>query len=153
MIKVLMMVTASLFSVVALAKKPVGPAGCGLGNVFFGKDSQILAATTNGSSGTQTFGITSGTSNCVDAQGVAKLESYVEANSIALANDISRGQGETLEGLTQVLQCSTPTEVHSLFKSNYSEIYKNGTDDTAAVTRGMRAVLKSHQEVGQGCKG
>ena len=42
-------------------------AGCGLGYVLFGhgdnsKIMQILAATTNGTSGNQTFGMTTGTS-------------------------------------------------------------------------------------------
>src|SRR6186713_935077 len=44
-----------------------GPAGCGLGSMIFEPDSgftQVFAATTNGTSGNQTFGITSGTSNC-----------------------------------------------------------------------------------------
>ena len=45
-----------------------GMAGCGLGSLLFGNDNttlmQILAATTNGLFGSQTFGITSGTSNC-----------------------------------------------------------------------------------------
>jgi len=42
--------------------------GCGLGSVIFkGQDAllfQILAVTTNGTSGNQTFGITTGTLNC-----------------------------------------------------------------------------------------
>ena len=43
-----------------------GPAGCGLGSMIFDPDSgftQIFAATTNGTSGNQTFGISTGTSN------------------------------------------------------------------------------------------
>ena len=42
--------------------------GCGLGSLVIKDQStvmlQVLAATTNGTSGSQTFGITSGTSNC-----------------------------------------------------------------------------------------
>ena len=51
-----------------------GPAGCGLGSMIFEPDSgftQVFAATTNGTSGNQTFGITSGTSNCASG-GVVK---------------------------------------------------------------------------------
>ena len=43
-----------------------GPAGCGLGNMIVGGGtgfSQVFASTTNTTSGTQTSGITSGTSN------------------------------------------------------------------------------------------
>ncbi len=43
-----------------------GVAGCGLGSMVFGNQEggiQVIAATLNGT-GIQTFGITSGTSNC-----------------------------------------------------------------------------------------
>ncbi len=48
---------------------PYGTAGCGLGSIVIGSKPgmmQIFAATTNGTSASQSFGITSGTSNCVD---------------------------------------------------------------------------------------
>ena len=44
-----------------------GMAGCGLGSILFGAKPgkiQILSGTTNGIYGNQTFGISSGTSNC-----------------------------------------------------------------------------------------
>ena len=47
-----------------------GPAGCGLGSIVMGSKPgfmQVFAASTNGCSGSQTFGITTGTSNCKDA--------------------------------------------------------------------------------------
>src|SRR3954469_2639303 len=54
-----------------------GMAGCGLGSLIFGPvnspGAQILAATTNSTFGSQTFGITSGTSNCVSG-GVVALD-------------------------------------------------------------------------------
>src|SRR5262245_61167540 len=54
-----------------------GQAGCGLGSMLFGKDNsklmQVLAATTNGIGGNQSFAIPSGTSNCTEA-GVVKAE-------------------------------------------------------------------------------
>ena len=56
----------------ALAKGGNHPmAGCGLGYVLFGHNDnspimQVLAATTNGISGNQTFGMTTGTSGCTD---------------------------------------------------------------------------------------
>src|SRR5437868_47659 len=54
-----------------------GMAGCGLGSLLFGPVNepfaQVLAATTNATFATQTFGITSGTSNCVSG-GVIRAE-------------------------------------------------------------------------------
>ncbi|HMX95743.1 MAG TPA: DUF3015 family protein, partial [Elusimicrobiota bacterium] len=63
---------AAMVPSLALAKggnHPMG--GCGLGYVLFGNNDntpvmQILAATTNGTSANQTFGMTSGTSGCTE---------------------------------------------------------------------------------------
>src|SRR5262245_22752963 len=66
-----------------------GAAGCGLGSVFFGSKPgfiQVLAATTNGTSGNQTFGITSGTSNCdTGSGGSASAKVFIAANREALS--------------------------------------------------------------------
>ncbi len=62
-----MFVAAITLPSVALAKGNHPMAGCGLGYVLFSnkendKVTQILGATTNATSGNQTFGMTSGTS-------------------------------------------------------------------------------------------
>src|SRR3954464_7446787 len=66
-------------------KSTYGTAGCGLGSLVFGDQKgaiQILAATTNTTFGTQTFGITTGTSNCVDtAAGSAGARIFTEATA------------------------------------------------------------------------
>ena len=56
-----------------------GMAGCGLGSVVISDDGflQVFAATTNGTSYSQSFGITSGTSNCVE-KGVVKMDKQQE---------------------------------------------------------------------------
>src|SRR5437870_11441910 len=79
----------------AHGKATYGLAGCGLGSMVFGDQKgaiQILAATTNWIFGTQTFGITSGTSNCVESSsGTAGARTFIEGNREALAKDASRG--------------------------------------------------------------
>ena len=85
-----------------------GPAGCGLGSMLFqgkrGLVFNVLAATFNGTSGNQTFGMSTGTLGCEDAQS-AKVSavSFVEGNKVALSNDISRGQGETLDAYLELV--------------------------------------------------
>ncbi len=149
--KIFYFAVVMMLSAFAQARAAIGPAGCGLGNMVMGKDSQVLASTTNGT-GTQTFGITSGTSNCVDGAGMAKIESYIEANPEALANDISRGQGETLTGLTQLLKCENPQAANQILKSNYSAIYQKGTNDSSFISNEVKSVLSS--DVAQhGCQG
>ena len=68
-------------------------AGCGLGTILFAGKSgvapKVLAATTNGSYGNQTFGITSGTLGC-HSDGVvssrARLSMFMGTNSERLAD-------------------------------------------------------------------
>ncbi len=60
---------AALISASSFAMADNGPAGCGLGTAVVFPDANewhehVLAATTNGTSGNQTFVMTSGTLGC-----------------------------------------------------------------------------------------
>jgi len=109
--------------------KAHGPAGCGLGSVLFeGKEGMgfnILAATFNATSGTQTFGMSTGTLGCEDAT-TAKVTavSFVEANRVALANDVARGGGETLQTYLSMIG-RTDADTKKLQK-NFSQIFGEG---------------------------
>lgn len=123
----------------------IGAAGCGLGNlVVGGKDSQVIASTTNGTSGSQTFGISSGTSNCVDSRGTAKLESFIEGNRIALESEAARGQGESLESLAQILQCPNSEKVGNALKNSHSEVFSEESS-SSEVGQKIRSTLKANQ--------
>lgn len=104
-----------------------GSAGCGLGSLAFGKQQggiQVIAATLNGT-GVQTFGITSGTSNCGEALWAkAEVNTFIESNSVALENDIVRGQGETLSTLNNMLGCGS--QFNGTLQQNYKSIYAPG---------------------------
>lgn len=127
--KILLLIAISLVSVSAFAAH--GPAGCGLGSVLF-KDQKglvmnVLAATFNGSSGNQTFGMSTGTLGCEDAA-TAKVAaaSFVEGNMVALSNDIARGQGQTLDAYISLL--SVEKVDYTKLQSNYSTIFALGND-------------------------
>ncbi|MEO0336003.1 MAG: DUF3015 family protein, partial [Pseudomonadota bacterium] len=121
-----MFIALALFVLAPLASANViGPAGCGLGNQMMGgEDSQVIAAILNGTSGNQTFGITSGTSNCVDSAGMAKLDAFVEGNRVALETEAARGEGETLESVAQILQCPNAAAVSEALRSSHSEVFQ-----------------------------
>lgn len=97
-------------SAVAYAKQ--NDAGCGVGSLIF-KDNepvqQILAATTNGTFGNQTFGITTGTLGC-DSGGLIKTskaqENFVTANWRDLSKEIAAGGGEYVDSLASLMGCS-----------------------------------------------
>jgi hypothetical protein len=105
-------VGALVMLVAGSAHAQYGMAGCGLGALVFGNENstgkQILAATTNGTFGSQTFGITSGTSNCVSG-GVVKAEreqaAFAEVNFQDLKANMAAGGGEFLSSFATLLGC------------------------------------------------
>lgn len=132
------------------AQAKIGQAGCGLGNQLLGSEPgaiQIVGATTNGFYGNQTFGITSGTSNCVDGSMGAALENFIEANQVALSNDISRGNGETVTTMNRMLSCANENVANKALKGSYEKI---STQKTAGE---MAEVIKQtlRQEPTAGC--
>lgn len=124
---ILSVVTFFALSITAFAKSH-GPAGCGLGSMVLEGQSglvmNVLAATLNGTSGNQTFGMTSGTSNCdVDERTKVASVNYIEANKVALSNDIARGNGETLAALGKIYGCSNIQNMGTTLQRNYSSIF------------------------------
>lgn len=113
-----------------------GEAGCGLGSVVIGsKDNQIIAATLNDLSGNQTFGITSGTSNCTEGgsfKGRSAATMYIDYNKIQLAKEASRGNGETIATLGQIYGCNTQVFGDAL-KSNYKKVFVDSQLNSQAI--------------------
>lgn len=134
-------------SIAGPASADYGMAGCGLGSMLFPADSgfiQIFAATTNNLFGTQTFGITSGTSNCTKSEGgKASAKAFVETNRMALAKDIARGQGETIESLAQLAGCKDPSQVGVSLQSHYRTIFPDAGVSDTTVSDSVVDVLSS----------
>jgi hypothetical protein len=86
-------------------------AGCGLGSQFFKENrpvDQVLAATTNGSLGNQTFGITTGTLGC-SSGGLIKAskerEVFTATNLRTLEKELAAGRGEYSAALAALTGC------------------------------------------------
>ena len=114
--------------------------GCGLGSLIIKNQNtvvlQALAATTNGTSGNQTFGITSGTSNCDKPSNFVsndKLNKFVSENMDELALDISAGRGETLETVAKLMNVENTQEFSSKLQANFSNIYTSENVTSATV--------------------
>jgi hypothetical protein len=128
-----------------------GEAGCGLGSMAFGDQKgavQILAATTNGLFGTQTFGISSGTSNCSGLSGAQASRVFIEANREALAKDISRGSGETIGTLSWINGCADSHVVGAALQKNFSAIFPNQSVSDDQVTAAILGQLKGDKSLG-----
>jgi len=119
------------FATSSFAAKPYGMAGCGFGSQIHGKEgNQILAATTNGTSGNQTFGISSGTSNCVTAtEKTAQIKNFIEANYAALVTEMAKGQGDSLMTLSSFYGCDQNLFAAEL-KQNFETIAPKSEDAT-----------------------
>jgi hypothetical protein len=123
-----------------------GAAGCGLGSIVFPENNklQILAATTNGTFGSQTFGITFGTSNCGGGSMLGSkemVEQYISANQNVLKNEISRGNGETLNGLADLVGANNRAQFGSYLKSNYSKIFAKANQTSEETTQNLFSVM------------
>lgn len=133
------------------AKAGYGSAGCGLGSLLFSPSnsfSQVFAATTNGTSGAQTFGISSGTSNC-DGAGFqpGSAAAFIQTNRSRLAKDASRGKGATITGLSELAGCKSARAVGKTLKKQFKSAFPSVGASDQEVSASVLNVLKSDQSL------
>ncbi|MFO0775399.1 MAG: DUF3015 domain-containing protein [Nitrospiraceae bacterium] len=119
-------------SSVAFAGNPDTGPGCGLGKLAWDGyknqkniGPQVMMATTNGTFGSGTFGISSGTSGCTnDGQVFTENKStmFANLNFENLAQDMAKGQGENLASLATLM--GVPAEQQGAFFSLAQEKYQ-----------------------------
>jgi hypothetical protein len=111
---------------------PPSNVGCGIGTmVFEGQDgliSQVLAVTTNGIFGNQTFGVSTGTLGCDRPAAFVQNEEinqFVVENMDNLAVDIATGQGESLDALSRLIQVPAEkrADFNAALQANFETIY------------------------------
>jgi hypothetical protein len=99
---------------------------------------QVLAATTNGLFGNQTFGITTGTSGC-DPNGRVTggtgrmLFAFLENNMEQFAFDASVGQGETLVSIAGILNVDE-AELSAKIHDNFGMLFASNNVDAVELT-------------------
>jgi hypothetical protein len=135
-------------------------AGCGLGSVVFkgqkGMGPQILAATTNASFGSQSFGITSGTSNC-NADSVVKNDVeqkvFVAANLDNLSQEMAQGQGQYVSALAGLMGCPTAAqgEFAKLSQEKYGTLFPSSDVKAEAVLAGLKLEMGRHPWLAAAC--
>jgi len=111
--------------VAGYARAPYGMAGCGLGSLVFGPENgQVSAATTNGTAFNQGFGISFGTSNCIDPTKTAALEAqqqFIADNYSTLSREMAQGDGETLRAFAGAMGCNNQS--YSTFATQMQTSY------------------------------
>ncbi|MCK8515443.1 DUF3015 domain-containing protein [Methylonatrum kenyense] len=142
----------ALWSVSAQAENT----GCGLGSMAWEGQSgiapQVLAVTTNGTSGNQTFGITSGTLGCTRdgvVRSTAALGMYTGSNMDLIARDMSVGEGESLDVLAELM--GIEAEDRQAFKTtlqqNYGSIFSSSEVTADDVISAIDDALREDAEL------
>ena len=159
------MLNKKLMVIALLGMIPVGAmaennniGSCGWGSKLMDGQSgigpQVLGATTNGTSGNQTFGITSGTSGCTQ-DGVVnsnwKTAMFIDGNKSKLARDMSTGSGETLESLANLIgvQEQDKAAFFSTTKDNFARIFPSENPATDQVVASLKQVLSTNEQLAQ----
>lgn len=135
-----------------------GAAGCGLGSLVFKENdkTQILAATTNGTFGTQTFGITSGTSNCASG-GVMKSQreqaAFAEVNFSDLKRNMAGGGGEFLMSFATLLGCEDAAKpaLAKMTQANYETIVKTDNSSPLEMLSALKTAIKGNAYLAGSC--
>ena len=130
--------------------------GCGFGTMVFdgseGKVPKILAATTNGLLGNQTFGITFGTLGCDGTGKVTsseKLAMFIDGNIDNLARDMAKGQGETLATLSEVwgVDYADKARFNALVQDNFSDVFVSENVTSQEVFANLNNVVARDSEL------
>lgn len=109
-----------------------GMGGCGLGALVIDRDEllpQLGATFLNGIYSNQTYGMTSGTSNCVENRSdVAAMEQevYFTANLTSISKEAAQGSGEHIAALAEVFGCRGEADLvrlGQLSQNHYTELF------------------------------
>ncbi|MBI4345803.1 MAG: DUF3015 domain-containing protein [Elusimicrobia bacterium] len=134
--------------------------GCGLGSMIFKnnvKGEQILAATTNGLFGNQTFGISSETLGCTK-DGVVKSEKrrevFASVNLQKLSQEMAQGRGEFLNGFAALSGCKDQASRDAFAKfaqQNYQKIFTSEDTDATALLKNVDSAVAADPALSQAC--
>lgn len=143
---------------IALGNPPNNGPGCGLGHLAWGPNDaiapQVLMATTNGTFGSQTFGISSGTSGCTN-NGLIVMEEKVNVfaaiNFDNISQEMAQGQGEHLTSLATLMDI--PNDQHEIFfamaQEKYTTLIQSGEASPKAVVTAIYSAMGNHPVLAQ----
>ncbi|EPG74638.1 PF11220 family protein [Leptospira fainei serovar Hurstbridge str. BUT 6] len=147
----------ALFVSPRVEAKGYGMAGCGLGSLIIKNNdiSQIFAATLN-ATGIQTFGITSGTSNC-SSDGIVMKEKaqelFVTVNYESLEQEMALGKGEKLNTFAQLLGCTSDissAQFGKMAKDKYSSLINSDTTP-ALLLSAVKSEVRKNESLAKSC--
>ncbi len=161
MLRKLLMLSVSLVFICAqaglsLAAHPDTGPGCGLGKLAWSDYKnqkniapQVLMATTNGTFGSQTFGISSGTSGCTNDGQIfseQKVTMFAAINFDNLSQEMAQGRGEHLASLATLM--GVPAEQQGAFfaltQERYTSLIQSGETSPVALVKALNDAIAAH---------
>jgi len=133
----------------AFAVAPGGP-DCGWGNMLMegqsGLGPQVLASSTNGTSGNATFGMTSGTNGC-SANGTLTYGGKSLLGSIMgeFSEDVARGNGEALNAVAVAYGIQQPDRATfaKVLHENFAQIFPSDKVTAEEVSASIDHLIKT----------
>jgi hypothetical protein len=126
--------------------------GCGAGSMVFkgqtGLAPHVLAATTNGTFGNQTFAMTTGTLGCnVNSSISVAAATFVDQNLDQIAADMSRGEGEHLNALMLLLKVEDADRAHfkAVMQNHFSAIISSEKVTSSEALAQLEKAMKSDE--------
>lgn len=147
---------------IAFGNPPNNGPGCGLGHLAWSGGTmnqnaiapQVLMATTNGTFGSQTFGISTGTSGCTNDGTIVmkeKVNVFAALNFDNISQEMAQGQGEHLTSLATLM--GIPNEQHPAFfqmtQEKYTILIQAGETSPKAVVTAINAAMVDHPVLAQ----
>ncbi|MCA9499210.1 MAG: DUF3015 domain-containing protein [Nitrospirales bacterium] len=145
----------------ALGNPPNNGPGCGLGKLAWEQSSQnesiggqVLMATTNGTFGSQTFGISSGTSGCTNDGKIfasEKVNVFAAVNFENLAQEMAQGHGEHLTSLATLMDIPVAQQpaFFAMTQEKYTTLIQAGETSPKAVVKAIHDAMDNHPVLAQ----
>ncbi|WP_447977867.1 DUF3015 domain-containing protein [Candidatus Nitrospira bockiana] len=140
----------------ALAANPDTGPGCGLGKLawsdYKGQKQiapQVMMATTNGTFGSQTFGISTGTSGCTNDGTIMASEKqnvFAALNFENLSQEMAQGQGEHLASLATLMgiPAEHQAEFFGMAQERYISLVQSGEATPVAMLKALHDAVAAH---------
>jgi len=150
------LIAGSILLVSSSAVMAVAPGGpdCGWGNMLFDGQSGIgphfAASTTNGTSGNNTFGMTSGTNGCSTGGTLTYGGSSMVSNMMdEFSEDVARGYGDALNAVaTSIGVEKTDRRLFAkVAHDNFNAIFPHENVTAQEVTASLNTLMKSNSRL------
>lgn len=149
--KFIIVIALAALSTVAMAARPYTYGGCGLGTLVIpDKNANQLPVMTLNATGSNTFAISSGTSNCVTAsERSARIKNFIEANHESLVTDMAKGQGDSVTTLAGFYGCDT--EAFATTAQGNFERITSGDENATQMMVKINSMIEDNKTLNDKC--